>query len=786
LFNLANSQKRLGLALVVLLVAGLGLAWLWPNGPLSQPKAAATTANDVIPAYNDSFRFGTNMGHRNDNWSDAQYSDLIAAQGMNSFRVFLPENYLATWGYDVALANMQHYQTLGLNNLTANLGTPSRAHSKALPTTPDWQLDYYSPQNLYEPIWASDGSINPNNYWAAYVYKTVSLYRSYVKIWEIWNEPDYTNNWGATQTDWWNNAPGTGDLPHWNDDIFSYIRMLRVSYEVIKKVDPSALVATGGLGYESFLDAILRYTDNPAGGVATFGYPLTGGAYFDVLSYHYYPQYGVQNLATGQWNNQTDSDNAVANLVTLRDNFKGILAKHGYGSTYPAKYFIVTETGFSSQPVGGNAGSSDLERNYLMKLAILARLNDLKQVHTFMLSDEEPDSILTDSYKHMGLYYDIAGLTSPAQAQRKAASYGVETVVRTLAGATYDAKATAALNFPSNVRGVVFQNGTQQITLVWLRTSNSSENVTASVSVPVGTNQIVRDWQWSLTKASPTINVLDGQVQLTLSASPVLLLSSAAATPTPTTTVAAAPTVTPTVTIEPTITPTTTIAATTTPTATEITVAPTVTPTVTVETTVTPTATVIPATTVAPTATQTTPVPVTTTVAPAPTPTPTLTVAPTNTPVPTATGTPAPTATQPVATPSVKLAISGVQASGSDPATSPTNVVDGNPATFWAVNNAPASAWLQLDLGANKAVAEVRYFVTGVGHAPDTKVQYSLDGVNWTTLPNANGIDTGANWGWNSLNAGKVTARYVRFYLDNANKASWSLGYYGEIEVWGN
>jgi hypothetical protein len=133
-----------------------------------------------------------------------------------------------------------------------------------------------------------------------------------------------------------------------------------------------------------------------------------------------------------------------------------------------------------------------------------------------------------------------------------------------------------------------------------------------------------------------------------------------------------------------------------------------------------------------------------------------------------------------------KLGISGVSASGSDDGAPPTNVVDGNTNSFWLLSNAPASAWLQLDLGTNKQVAEVRYFVLGTGHAPSTKIQYSTDGVNWTTLPNANGIDTGAIWGWNSVNAGKVTARYVRFYLDNPNRAVWNLGFYSEMQVWGN
>jgi hypothetical protein len=36
-----------------------------------------------------------------------------------------------------------------------------------------------------------------------------------------------------------------------------------------KKVDPTAQVALGGIGYLTFLSAILRYADNPANGVSS-------------------------------------------------------------------------------------------------------------------------------------------------------------------------------------------------------------------------------------------------------------------------------------------------------------------------------------------------------------------------------------------------------------------------------------------------------------------------------------------------------------------------------------
>lgn len=747
-------SKRPALALLlIVIIAGLFLSWLLPDGPLSRPKAATTTANDSIPAYNDTFRFGTNFGHRNESWSDSQYSDLAAGLGMNSFRVFLPENYLQTWGYNVALSNMQHYQAAGLKNLTANLGSPTAAHSSAPAGTADWQLDYYSPTNLYQPIWNADGSVNQNNYWANYVYKAVSTYKPYVKIWEIWNEPDFTDNWNATQAGWWNSPPPKTDLSRWNDSIFSYIRMLHVSYEVIKKVDPTALVATGGLGYESFLDAIVRYTDNPTDGSTNASYPLKGGAYFDVMSYHFYPMYGVQNLANGQWNTSTDSDNAVDNTITFRNNFQAQLAKRGYGTTYPAKPFIITETGFSSKQVGSDPGSMDLLRNFMMKVQVQARVSDIKQVHTYMLSDEEADTTLTSAYNHMGMYYDIANLSSTGQATRKAASYGVETLARTLAGATYDAVATAALKLPAGARGAVFQVNGQSATVLWARTANNSETAGVSLSLPATTSLTIRDWQWSQTKTTQTLTPANGQVQLTLTGAPVVVLGSAVASvPAPTATSTAPATATSTATPAPSAT------STATPTKT---VAPSATPTSAV---VVPTAT--PTKTAVPTAT------------------PTKTVAPTSTPTLPPTATSAPSGTTVSATPQ-KLAVSGVTASTSDASHPASYLIDSNTNTYWSATGSLASAWVQLDLGNSRTVSQVRYFVYGTGHAAHTKVQYSADGVNWTTFSNANGIDTGSTWGWNTLNLGPQSARYLRFYLDNPS-GDWELGYYSELQIWGN
>ena len=48
--------------------------------------------------------------------------------------------------------------------------------------------------------------------------------------------------------------------------LFEYIRLLRVTRAAARLADPGARIAVGGLGYPSFLSALLRYTDNPDDG----------------------------------------------------------------------------------------------------------------------------------------------------------------------------------------------------------------------------------------------------------------------------------------------------------------------------------------------------------------------------------------------------------------------------------------------------------------------------------------------------------------------------------------
>jgi len=349
----------------------------------------------------------------------------------------------------------------------------------------------------------------------------VATYHPYVRVWEVWNEPDYTGNHAAVAT-WLTTPPNPDDLSHWHGTIFEYIRILRVTYEVAKAIDPACWVAVGGLGYTQFLDAILRYTDEPTSGAVAAGHEATGGAWFDCLSFHCYPMWGVSDAETGESIAGTGSDTLVRRFVTLKKNFQRTLAHYGYGSggAYPPKLFIATETGVASKALGGFVGGDILRRNYIAKLPLLAIPAGIKQAHWFMLYDSEGSS----PFGWMGDYYSLASATVNTAPMKNSTLARLAFRQLDLGSMFHSQKLSAALQgaLPTNVTGVVLGNSSHQVWAVWRVCTNSElEEDTTSIqlAVPAAGNQY--DWQGALQR---TIAEGGATVTVTLSASPTYLL----------------------------------------------------------------------------------------------------------------------------------------------------------------------------------------------------------------------------------------------------------------------
>jgi hypothetical protein len=465
-------------------------------------------ATDGGASAGQGFRFGMNLGYYNSSLNDLSESQLGQTAGADSHRHKLTEVFLDQWGDTIHVPELQAMIAAGEQDIVCNIIGPSAAHSSA-PAGGD--TEEYSPLNLYQPIFTAAGDVNPDNYWAAFVQRVVSNYSPYIHTWEVWNEPDQVGgNWQATET-WDTTPPSPSDLIWWNDTIFAYIRLLRVTYAVVHKLDPQGQVALGGIGYPSFLDALLRYTDEPtAGMVDAANYPQKGGAYFDVVSYHYYPVFAPGN-----------SDVGAAGLVTLHDQLQAELTK----ASVTGKTFIVTESGAPRYAVGGEPGGVPYAPNYLLKAMALGHGAGLLRIDWFILGDSADPGASQSAFDYMGLYQNLTSVTDPTQAVITENGTAYATMGHLLAGALSDAITTAALALPAGTAGVALRTADQKHAYVVWATATSGEAATGMVSLPAAGPASIYAWDYSKTQAVTMATPSGGAVQVSVTSAPVIVVA---------------------------------------------------------------------------------------------------------------------------------------------------------------------------------------------------------------------------------------------------------------------
>lgn len=470
-----------------------------------------------VPAMGDTtpFQYGVNPGYYGNGWTDTALAGIATRAGSHSMRTSLADQFVEKWGYNIRINEYNYYKnTLGMKAITLFIGEPSDAHvDKTIFPPATKHSSVFA--NLYTPIWdnGENGTpVNDNNYFALYVYKLVQTYGSFIKYWEVVNEPDFSYYWDNgninNPSNWYNNSPSPEDLPNLRAPIYYYIRMLRVANEVIKKYNPDSYVAPGGLGYPAFLDAMLRYTDNPDGGKVTPAYPSKGGAYFDVVSYHVYP---ANNLSV--WDNSIGgfrwfrhTDRAVEEIYKLKNDFINVLSKYGYnGTTHPAKTFILTEVNLPRKMFGDHYGGEEAQRNFMIKAAVTAQKNGIEQFYVYQLSETANYDQNTGSYDYMGLYENLKRDT---RGNEKLTSEGkaLKTTSLLLYGWRYDPVRTQALNIPGNIEGLAFKNGDKYRYVLWARTTTDmSEAANATYSFPpsLGLDSLNRfEWDYSIKPSS--------------------------------------------------------------------------------------------------------------------------------------------------------------------------------------------------------------------------------------------------------------------------------------------
>ena len=472
------------------------------------------------------FRLGNGLGYYGNGWGDDRMSILSAKAGYNGQRKKLPEQHFVNWGYGIEVGDCQVNKQYGILDLVGFLATPAKDHS----TCPSNQ-ENCMPKNLYEDIWLKNGTVNPNNYWAYYVNETVTRYKDYVKIWETWNEPDYTN-WQNAE-DWANNPPKKDDLYHWHGTIFEYIRLIRITYEVAKTVDPSCWVTAGGLGYDNFLDAVLRYIDNPKDGSVTSDYPALGGAYFDADAYHQYPKYGSYDPETGESFNYFGSDSLAKKVVALKKSHHHVIKKYGFGTTYPDKIFVNTETGVTSTLQDGLGGDL-VRRNWILKLGMYSIEYDVRQIHILNLVDNNGYG----DFNELGNYKSSESIEEAFNTKMKSSSKGRLTLKKINLGKfIFSKKKTKELReslsqLPNNITGIVLKrkfpklenetNYAEYIYSLWLYCEKEEISNTVQyqlIHLNLNSNPLYIDWLQNEKQISKSGNV-------EISSTPIFLLSN--------------------------------------------------------------------------------------------------------------------------------------------------------------------------------------------------------------------------------------------------------------------
>ncbi len=247
--NKPNSPRTAAIALFAFCILHSAL--------ISQPNFNANNytnnySGNFRPGYNPSFAAG---------WSDLDFANLAAGNpalympgtGLKSIRDGLFFEDLRVNGYDSKLPEIQHYQNVGLGDLTMLLvggengfeQHPTQAFRDQTFYCSDHQSELFA--NLYTPIWdggANGTPYNDENYFAAYLYQTVLNYRDYVQFWEIWNEPGFDfsgqHGWrepGDPAGNWWDANPDPCDYKL-HAPVTHYVRMLRIAWDVVKTLDP--------------------------------------------------------------------------------------------------------------------------------------------------------------------------------------------------------------------------------------------------------------------------------------------------------------------------------------------------------------------------------------------------------------------------------------------------------------------------------------------------------------------------------------------------------------------
>ena len=504
------------------------------------------TANLTVPSVGSYPNLmGANPGYYGGPWTDLQVYNAMANAGCRSTRSTVPMFFFPVYGDSIRYTEFSYfYNTLGFRDNVFFLYNDINA------PFPDRSTEYFNgeqaaiPTGLYQPIWNADGTVNTSNTFARYCYTVVKVYGGFSKYFEIWNEPDFTSNWAiasalpGTAGNWWENDPNPTDLINVKAPIQYYIRMLRIAYEVIKRYQPDAVITLGGLGYPSFMHALLRNTDNPVPdgsgkrGSVTSEYPLGAGAYFDGLSFHSYPQYFLKywDYTTNNMTHKRHSDEAIDQTIRDKNSYEKILRDFGYGSTYPGKSVICTEINIPRKPLNSEIGGIEVQRNFAWKTIAKAARNNIAQTYWYVTGEviDYASAGTNDGFKMMGLYENLLR-DAPGSEKLTDEGKANKSAHLLLQDYVYDAASTAAMELPAGADGAAFKHSSSGEVrfMIWAKThTDQLESSQVYYSFPPSlVNKQLDAYKWNFCVTNTKSSTVQ-PVGIWLTGEPVILVKT--------------------------------------------------------------------------------------------------------------------------------------------------------------------------------------------------------------------------------------------------------------------
>lgn len=370
----------------------------------NRPDPVRSGPIDVLPHSTGSTLFGNQSVPRgSDNTHVAGYA-LMRELGMTTIRegwnwknVEVNKHQYVSW-MDYFDQKASEFEKMGIRVQAMVTDTPDWASSDpTYASKSGWDAaslgKYTVPKGLYSSMFADGTDVykpgvraNPENYYADYLFDMVERYKGKIHYWQVWNEPDYPSGDLESGT-----TASSGVHRYWAGSVQDYVRLLKISSTIVRGMDPAAKVTLGGLGYESYLAAILEQG---------------GSSYFDVVDFHAY-----------------GSDKSSSNGVLDSD--------WGFNGRYQAMKRVLSEKGvmdktFGCSETGLSADKGDDQGSYVLKLFASAMAQgDIEYVQWAVFTNPGHDNI---------------GILDQATLSQKTPGYrAYQFATRQFAGATFDA-----------------------------------------------------------------------------------------------------------------------------------------------------------------------------------------------------------------------------------------------------------------------------------------------------------------------------------------------------------